>query len=87
MQLRKATAKVTVTCGCHNGTESRDLLPLRKGNAKDNAAQKGYSEGNGDMRLPQRHRIAESAAVVEGLSIFADEYGTERRDTREYGTV
>ena len=30
MPLRKATAKVTVTCGCHNGTESRDLLPLRK---------------------------------------------------------
>ena len=48
----------------HNGTESRDLLPLRKGNAKDNAAQKGYSEGNGDMRLPQRHRIAEFAAVA-----------------------
>ena len=133
----------------HNGTESRDLLPLRKGtrrtmplrkatatqrhriagsaavaegNAKDNAAQKGYSEGNGDMRLPQRHRIAGSAAVAEeeskdnaaqkgysegngdmrlpqrhrfagfaaaaeGLSIFADEYGTERRDTREYNTA
>ena len=31
MPLRKATAKVTATCGCHNGTDSRDLLPLRKG--------------------------------------------------------
>ena len=31
MQLRKATAKVTATCGCHNGTDLRDLLPLRKG--------------------------------------------------------
>ena len=50
----------------HNGTESRDSLPLRKGNAKDNAAQKGYSEGNGDMRLPQRHRFAGFAAVAEG---------------------
>ena len=33
--------------------------------SKDNAAQKGHSEGNGDMRLPQRHRIAGSAAVAE----------------------
>ena len=30
MPLRKATAKVTATCSCHNGTDSRDLLPLRK---------------------------------------------------------
>ena len=55
--------------------------------SKDNAAQKGYSEGNGDMRLPQRHRFAGFAAAAEGLSIFADEYGTERRDTREYNTA
>ena len=79
---------------------------VAEGNAKDNAAQKGYSEGNGDMRLPQRHRITGFAAVAEGnakdnaaqkgysegngaegLSIFADEYGTERRDTREYDTA
>ena len=55
--------------------------------AKDNAAQKGHSGGNGDMRMPQRHRIAGFAAAAEGLSIFADEYGTERRDTREYDTA
>ena len=36
-----------------------------EGNAKDNAAQKGHSEGNGDMRLPQRHRFAGFAAVAE----------------------
>ena len=54
---------------------------------EDNAALKGYSEGYGDTRLPQRHRITGFAAAAEGLSIFADEYGTERRDTREYDTA
>lgn len=37
--------------------------------------------------MPQRHRITGFAAAAEGLSIFADEYGTERRDTREYDTA
>ena len=76
----------------HNGTDSRHLLPLRRGtrrtmplrkatakerhritafaavaegDAKDNAAQKGYSEGFGDTRLPQRHRFTAFAAVAE----------------------
>ena len=53
--------------------------------AKDNAALKGYSEGYGDTRLPQRHRFTEFAAVAEGLSIFADKYGTEIRDTNNTG--
>ena len=52
---------------------------------EDNAAQKGYSEGNGGMRFPQRHRNTGFAAIAEGLSIFADEYGTERRDTNNTG--
>ena len=53
---------------------------------EDNAALKGYSEGNGGTRLPQRHRNTGFAAIAEGLSIFADEYGTERRDTGEHDT-
>ena len=35
--------------------------------------------------FPQRHRFAVFAAIAEGLSIFADEYGTERRDTNNTG--
>ena len=62
-----------------------EFAAVAERNAKDNAAQKGYSEGFGDTRLPQRHRFAEFAAVAEGLSIFADEYGTERRDSNDTG--
>ena len=60
-----AVERVHGESGFRNGTESRVLLPLWKGEAEGRCRTGVCREGTWGKRLPQRHRIAGFAAVVE----------------------
>ena len=51
--------------GFRNGTESRVLLPLWKGEMEGRCRTGACSEDTWERLLPQRHRIMGFAAVVE----------------------